>query len=206
MLHSFPFPLKTSTLLVAGAFAVASCARDEAEIIPAPEGSYSRAVVYLDQATPARHDTAYQSPRLQLSAKLSRGSYTIFLVSPTSQDEVGLTIPRALMPATLVGRYPFQVPSQGARYNYLAQKPDKPAPASRDAWAYDSSWLPSTGAVTGAVDITAYDAQHHLLSGRFQLALTGVYDPRALSTELITRRCNLTLTGTFTHVPVVDED
>lgn len=207
MLHAFP--LKTTTLLVAGALALASCSHDEADIRPTPEGSYSRAVVYLDQAKPARHDTAYQSPVLHLSAKLSRGSYTIYLVTPTSQDEVGLTIPRALMPATLVGRYAFQAPikpSQGAYYHYLAQKPDKPAPASRDAWAYDSSWLPSTGAVTGAVDITAYDAQHQLLSGRFQLALTGVYDPRALSTEYITRRCDLTLTGTFTNVPVAEED
>lgn len=207
MLHSFT--LKTTTLLIVSALTLASCARDEAEMIPSPAGNYSRTVVYLDQAKPARHDTAYQSPPLHLSAKLSRGSYTIYLVTPTSQDEVGLTIPRALMPATLIGRYPFQAPikpSQGAYYHYLAQKPDKPAPASRDAWAYDSSWLPSTGAVTGAVDITAYDAPHHLLSGRFQLALTGVYDPRARSTEDITRRCDLTLTGTFTHVPVVDED
>ncbi|RZJ93146.1 MAG: hypothetical protein EOO60_05695 [Hymenobacter sp.] len=204
MLHTFP--LKTTTLLVASALALASCARDEADIRPTPEGSYSRAVVYLDQAQPARHDTVYQSAHLQLSAKLNQGRCVIFLVNPTSLDEVGFDIPRAQMPATLVGRYPFYVPSQGARYSYLAQMPDKPAPASRDAWGYDSSWLPSTGAVSGAVDITAYDAQHHVLSGRFVLALTGVYDPRALSGQYKTRRCDLTLTGTFTNVPVTDGD
>lgn len=188
-------------LLVVSALALASCSHDEAEIRPTPEGSYSRAVVYLDQAKPARHDTVYQTSVLQLSARRSRGNYKIFLVNPTSKDEVGFSIPRAQMP---IGRYPFYVPSQGTRYSYLAQKPDKPAPASTDAWAYDSSSLPSTGTVSGAVEITAYDDQHHVLSGRFLLALTNVNDPRALKS--ITRRCDLTLEGTFTNVPVTDED
>lgn len=166
-------------------------------------------MVYLDQVQPARHDTTYRSPVLQLSASLNRAQCNLLFFTPTNQDRLGLAIPRTLLPATLRGRYPFRAPipvGQGAYYRYIAQKPDKAALASRDAWTYDSSWLPSTGAVTGAIEITAYDAQHHLLSGRFELALTGVYDPRAQSRVLISRRCDLTLTGTFTNVPVTEED
>jgi hypothetical protein len=205
MLHAFPW--KTTMLLVASALALASCTHDEVEIKPTPEGSYRRAVVYLDQAKPARHDTVYQSPVLQLSAKRGREGYTIYLLTPNTMEEVGLNIPRAQMPANLVGSYPFRAPisrGQAAYYHYLATKTDKPNGGV--ATGYDSSWLPSTGAVTGAVNITAYDAKQHVLSGQFQLVLTGVYDPRALRTERITRRCDLTLEGTFTNVPVTDED
>ena len=102
-----------------------------------------------------------------------------------------------------MGSYAFRAPvnpGEAPSYGYRVNKSDDPS-GSR-AWSYESWWLPSTGAAAGAIDITAYDAKRHLLSGRFRLALTSTYDPRASSTEFSTRRCDLTLTGAFANVPV----
>lgn len=198
-----PFPLKLAALLAASTLALAGCSHDEAT--PSPEASYSRAVTYLDQASPARHDTAYQSPALQIKAELSPKSCAIYLQPATNKESLVLSIPRAQMSAGLIGSYAFRGPvnpSAAPSYGYRVNTSDDPSGSK--TWSYENWWLPSTGAVAGAVDLTAYDAKRHLLSGHFRLALTGTYDPRASSNEFSTRRCDLTLTGTFANVPVAD--
>jgi len=201
------FSLKITAALALAGWACTGCAREDApgNIPPSPQASYSRAVTYLDQARPARHDTTYRSPALQVSGQLSATDCVILLRPASNQEALVLRIPRAQMPGDLAGSYRFRAPvnpGQVPSYHYQVNMPDKPA--GGNAWTYDSWWLPSTGAVTGAVTLTAYDAPHHLLSGQFQLALTGVYDPRARSTESPSRPCDLTLTGTFTNAPVTD--
>lgn len=198
-----PFPLKPTAVLAIGTLTLASCSRDEAT--PSPEASYSRAVTYLDQASPARHDTAYQQPALQVEARLSPSSLGIFLQPTTKKESLSLNIPRAQMPGGFVGSYAFRAPvnpGQAPSFDYTVNKPDKPL--GGDSWAYMSWWLPSTGAAAGEVEITSYDAKRHLLGGRFRLALTSVHDPRALNSEFRPRRCDLTLTGTFANVPVTE--
>ncbi|GGG60139.1 hypothetical protein [Hymenobacter glacieicola] len=178
---------------------------DPGNVPPNPEASYRRTVVYLDQARPARHDTTYQSPILQVASRLSPTEFVLLLHSASRQERLVMSVPRAQMPADLVGSYRFQAPvnrGQAPFYAYGVDKSDRPG--GGESWLYDSWWLPSTGAVTGSLTLTAYNTQQHMLSGQFQLALTGVYDPRARSTDSPSRRCDLTLTGTFTNVPVTD--
>lgn len=201
------FTLKIAALLALAGLAFAGCSREDApgSIPPSPEASYRRTVAYLDQARPAQHDTTYRSPALQVTSQLSSTECVISLRSASNQERLVFRVPRGQMPADLAGSYRFQAPinpGQAPSYSYGANKPDKPA--GGESWVYNSWWLPSTGAVTGAVTLTAYNAKQHVLSGQFQLALTGVYDPRALSTTFASRRCDLTLTGTFTNAPVAD--
>lgn len=198
-----PFLSKSVLALAGGALALAGCSRDEA--IPSPEASYSRTVVYLDQAKPARHDTTYQAPALQATAKLDAKSCVVFLQAATGKAGLAFGIPRAQLTPGFVGSYAFRAPinpSQGPNYRYWVNAANDPS--GSNSWVYESWWLTSTGAATGTLDITAYDTKRQLLSGRFKLALTGTYDPRASSTEFSTRRCDLTLAGTFANVLVAD--
>ncbi|MDO7846542.1 hypothetical protein Q5H92_09260 [Hymenobacter sp. M29] len=200
------FSIKTAALLAFAGFTFVGCSRkdDPGTVLPSPEANYSRAVVYLDQARPARHDTAYRTSALQVTGQLTATELVMSWRPASKQERLVLRIPRAQMPGDLAGTYRFQAlinPGQAPSYSYFVNKMDKPD--GGESWVYDSWWLPSTGAVTGAVTLTAYDARQHVLSGQFQLALTGVYDPRARSTDR-SRPCDLTLAGTFANVPVTD--
>jgi hypothetical protein len=66
----------------------------------------------------------------------------------------------------------------------------------RSSWVFGSLIHYPIGSLT----ITAYDAQRKLLSGRFTATMANTSDPMETDNAPISRRCDLSLSGTFTDL------
>jgi hypothetical protein len=57
--------------------------------------------------------------------------------------------------------------------------------------------------LTGSYQITAYDASHQLISGRYDLVIKEASDPYAPAEERFNpKKIDITISGTFKNVPV----
>lgn len=54
--------------------------------------------------------------------------------------------------------------------------------------------------MVGKVVVTAYDSQRRLLTGSFEMALDGVYDPRESYPAPIPLLCNVKVMGKFENL------
>ena len=174
------------------------CGRDEAPA-PAAEATYTRSVTYLDTASPSRLDSTFKSPVLKPFAWRRGTNFTIFLEPTTDRETVAFGLVRANLPANLVGTYTLKTKldaTKDADFSYRINTPNSPGYAS----LYDKTIYTPMGSLT----ITAYDATHQVVSGRFTVELTNVSDPFGPVYQSIKRRCNLALQGTFTNAPIKD--
>jgi len=179
---------------------LAGCSRDEAPA-PAAEATYSRTVTYLDATSPSRFDSIFKSPVLEPFVWQNANDFTVFVTRPPDHETLAFSFARAKLPANPVGTYRFKTvlnatPDVDFAYRIVY---DRRRPGSTSWWVYDGSSIP-----TGSFTITAYDAAHRLVSGRFEVNISDVSDPFALSNTSPNRRCRINFEGTFTNAPVQD--
>jgi hypothetical protein len=179
---------------------LAGCSRDEAPA-PAAEATYSRTVTYLDATSPIQVDSTFKTPVLKAFVQQNANDFTVFVERPPNREIIAFSFTRAKLPANPVGTYRFKTVLDGTPDVDFAYRIvyDKRRPGSTSWWVYDKSSIP-----TGSFTITAYDAAHRLVSGRFEVNISDASDPFALSNTYPNRRCSMSFEGTFTNAPVQD--
>lgn len=192
---TWPLPLLGLTLgLLAG------CSRADSPA-PAAEATYTRSVTYLDTASPSQLDSTLKSSILKPFVQQNADYFTVFVERPLNREIVSFSFVRAKLLANPVGTYRFKTgldatPEVDFAYRIVH---DKSGPGSTSWWVYDRSNSP-----TGSLTITAYNAAHRLISGRFEVSISDASDPFALYSTYPNRRCKLSFQGTFTNAPVQD--
>ncbi|MBJ6143943.1 hypothetical protein [Hymenobacter sp. BT559] len=178
---------------------LAGCSRDEAPA-PAPEATYSRTVTYSDTASPSRLDSTFKAPVLKAFAQQNANYFTVFVQRPPNREAISFSFVRAKLPANLVGTYTFKTKQDDGPDVDFAYRIEITDRRGSSNWVYDRLIYSPTGSLI----VTAYDAKHRLVSGRFEVNVPNASDPFALYSTDIPRRCNLSLQGTFTNAPVQD--
>jgi hypothetical protein len=178
---------------------LAGCSRDEAPA-PAAEATYSRTVTYSDTASPSRLDSTFKAPVLKAFAQQNANYFTVFVQRPPNREAISFSFVRAKLPANLVGTYTFKTKQDDAPDVDFAYRIEITDRRGSSNWVYDRLIYSPTGSLI----VTAYDAKHRLVSGRFEVNVPNASDPFALYSTDIPRRCNLSLQGTFTNAPVQD--
>lgn len=192
-LTTSPLPYLSLTLgLLAG------CSRDSP--LPAAEAAYSRSLTYLDTTGPSQLDSTFKSPVLKTFVRQNANYFTVFVQRPPEREAISFSFVRAKLPANLVGTYTFKTKQNDAPEVDVAYRIEIADRRGSSNWVYDRLIYSPTGSFT----ITAYDAKHRLVSGRFEVNIPNASDPFALYSTYVPRRCNLSLQGTFSNAPVQD--
>lgn len=150
-------------------------------------------------ATSHNNDLTYSQKSMTGTGKLDAGELLLAFDVPEGNDYISFIIPQAALTSGFKGTYELldrqRSPSKivDTRYVYTLRN----IPGTYSSTIYQSN----TNTMQGQVTITSYDAQRHLLSGSYVMAIENLDDPtyhRPFSnTEM---RCNLKVEGTFTNL------
>lgn len=176
----------------------AGCAKDDRETtpepLPEPAVAYSRSIVYQDNGQ--HRDTTFQAK--QLGAYITQTPQSLSVsVRPTATTEgISFALDRTKLPATLAGTYTLKTlrdPALEADVSYFYALPESQGGGTV---IYPSSMQH----ITGSFVISSYDAKRQLLSGTYTATLTGASDPTVKYSTFPKRKCDITISGTFTNV------
>lgn len=176
-----------------------SCSRDDSPA-PAAEAMYTRSITYLDTASPSQLDSTFTSSALKPFIQQNATYFTVFVQRLPDRETVSFSFLRAKLPANPVGTYRFKTKLDATPDVDVAYHIEVADRRGSNNWVYDRLIYSPMGSLT----ITAYDAKHRLVSGRFEVNIPNASDPLALYSVYPMRRCNLSLQGTFTNAPVQD--
>lgn len=192
----------TLTLLLLGftlAF-TAGCDKDDREETPEPTPepamTYSRSIVYHDNGQ--HRDTTFQAQQLEAYANQDAQQLAIGVHPATTTEGVGFVLDRAKLPTSLTGTYTLKTLRDRTRDADVTYYYDLPESLGGGTILYFSNMQHLTGNLT----ITRYDAKRHLLSGTYTTTLEGSNDPVVQYSTFPKRKCDITITGTFTNIPL----
>lgn len=178
------------TLLYVGmatlAFLNFSCNNDD-EVIPEMELMLDRTFMYHDT-----HETkaaTYETKDLQTAFVIENDQLTLFLDSGT--DGVSFEIEEDKLTSGYVGEYSLKSlpnPDNGDANTTYFYKNSAPS---------GSAYFGQANFINGSVEITNYNEKHKLISGTFELTMQDVPDPTITYPTPNSRRCDVTVTGTF---------
>lgn len=199
--------------LLAVALLFAACTKNTKETVidPAPEGAFTRTIVYPNQNNSSFTASYSGNALVDASARLEGNLIYLGLVAMpktngTTGDGVWFTLNKAFLQQGLVGSYNLDAQTAPAatsvRYNHMWQK------EAGGFWA--SIHETSMGLkMEGTLHITQYNADRQLVSGYFNLVIKDlISDPMRYdgpSTIDPLKQNNITLTGTFNHIKLVTE-
>ncbi|TGD77812.1 hypothetical protein [Hymenobacter wooponensis] len=178
----------------------AGCDKDDREQtpepLPEPAVTYSRSIIYQDNGQ--HRDTTFQAKQLEAYVTQSAQSLSVGVQPATTTEGINFALDRTKLPATLTGSYTLRTIGNrtlDADVNYYY---DLPESRGGGTVIYPSSMQ----YVTGSFAISSYDAKRQLLSGTYTATLTGASDPTVAYSTFPKRKCDITVTGTFTNVPL----
>lgn len=166
------------------------------EPLPAPSVTYSRSIVYQDNGQ--HRDTTFQAPQLKGYVTQAAQSLAVGVEPTTGTEGIGFTLDRTKLPATLTGTYTLKSLRDRTLDADVTYYYDLPESRGGGTIIYPSSMQ----YVTGSFAINSYDAKRQLLSGTYTATLTGASDPTAAYMTFPKRKCDITVTGTFTNMPL----
>ncbi|GAB3299345.1 hypothetical protein [Hymenobacter tenuis] len=188
-----------SLLLALTLVFTASCNTDREDTPePTPELAitYSRSIVYQDNGQ--RRDTTFQAKQLKAYATLSAQSLVVGVQPITTTEGIGFILERSTVPASLTKVYTLQTLSNrtlDADVTYFQDLPESLGGAT-------IMYFSSMQHITGNLTISRYDATRQLVSGTYSATLTGSNDPVISYITFPKRKCDITITGSFTNVPL----
>ncbi|MBC6991926.1 hypothetical protein [Hymenobacter sp. BT491] len=177
----------------------AGCDKDDRETpepLPEPAVTYSRTIVYQDNGQ--HRDTTFQAPQLKGFVTQTAESLAVGVEPTTNTEGIGFELDRTKLSATLTGTYTLKTLRDRTLDADVSYYYDLPESLGGGTVIYPSSMQH----VTGSFAISSYDAKRQLLSGTYTATLTGASDPHVAYSTFPKRRCDITVTGTFTNVPV----
>lgn len=177
----------------------AGCSKDDQELpepAPEPTMTYSRAIVYQDNGQ--HRDTTFQAAQSKAYVTQTAQSLVVGVNPATSSESISFELSRPKLPAALTGTYTLQTlrdQTLDAASTYQYRQPES---LGGGTIIYPSSMQH----VTGNFVISGYDAKRQLLSGTYTATLTGASDPTVAYGTFPKRKCDITVSGTFTNIPV----
>jgi hypothetical protein len=141
---------------------------------------------------------SYTQQSMRLTGKLDATALLLGFNVPEGSDFIGFSIPVSALSASLPGSYRLQDPQHSAgavvetRYTYTI--------LNASGTFKSRLFFSNANAMVGKVVITAYDSQRRLLTGSFEMAMDGVYDPRDSAPAPTPSLCNVKVTGTFENL------
>lgn len=178
----------------------AGCDKDDREQtpepLPEPAVTYSRSIVYQDNGQ--HRDTTFQAKQLQGFVTQTAQSLFVGVQPTTTTEGINFTLDRTKLPVALTGTYTLKTIRDRTLDADLTYYYDLPESRGGGTILYPSSMQHITGNLT----ISSYDAKRQLLSGTYTATLTGASDPTVAYGTFPKRSCDITVTGTFTNVPV----
>jgi hypothetical protein len=185
--------LGTSLLLATGC---KEDLEDQPEPLPESSATYSRSIVYDDNEQ--HRDTTFQAQHLKMYASQNAESLTIGVHPATSTEGISFTLDRDKLPAALTGTYTLKTLRDGTLDANVAYYYDLPASLGGGTILYASN----VQHITGSLTITGYDAKRQLLDGTYTTTLEDSSDPTVKYSTFPKWECNITISGTFTNVPL----
>lgn len=178
----------------------AGCDKDDREEtpepMPEPAVTYSRSIVYQDNGQ--HRDTTFQAKQLKGFVTQTAEGLSVGADLATGTEGIGFELNRLKLPATLTGTYTLKTlrdRTLDADVIYYYKLPES---RGGGTILYPSNMQH----VTGNLIISRYDAKRQLLSGTYTATLTGASDLTVAYGTFPKRSCDITVTGTFSDVPL----
>jgi hypothetical protein len=192
----------TLSLLLGLTLAFTACDKDDRENTPEPTPetsvTYSRSIEYEDNGQ--HRDTTFQAPQLKGFVTQTAEGLSVGTDLATGTEGIGFELNRLKLPATLTGTYTLKTLRDRTLEADVIYYYKLPESRGGGTILYPSSMQH----VTGNLVISRYDAKRQLLSGTYTatLTLTGASDPTVAYGTFPKRSCDITVTGTFSNVPL----
>ncbi|MBC5991789.1 hypothetical protein [Pontibacter cellulosilyticus] len=173
--------------------------REAEEVAPAAVATMRSVIAYAYNEPQSAEFSEYSGMSVISHASLDTERLVASFIIPShiGRDAIAFSINKPQVAAGYVGTYALKSlpdPATGAvdvRYSYR-----------KDGNTY-SVYLSSSSTMEGHFTITAYDAKHKLISGNYEMKMRRAFDPKASEVSLEnTRRCDITIQGTFTNVKI----
>lgn len=178
----------------------AGCNKDDREETPEPRSepavNYSRSIVYHDNGP--RRDTTFQVQQLEAYANQDAQNLAIGVHPAATTEGIGFVLNRVKLSATLTGTYTLNTLRDRTRDADVTYYYDLPESLGGGTILYFNNAQHLTGNLT----ITGYDTKRQLLNGTYTTTLEGASDPTVPYTTFPKRKCDITITGTFTNIPL----
>ncbi|TGE27711.1 hypothetical protein [Hymenobacter metallicola] len=171
------------------------------EPLPEPTVVYNRSIVYADNGQ--RRDTVFQAKQVVATSIQNKTDFYVRVAPATSSETVSFILDRTKIKASLVGSYTlknmknFDVQDADVTYSYRL---------AENLGGGTVLFFSKGQNLTGNLIITAYDAKRQLLSGSYDVIMPGNYDPTVAYSSFPKRRCDITLRGSFTNIPLKTEE
>ncbi|AKD04791.1 hypothetical protein POKO110462_10105 [Pontibacter korlensis] len=194
--------LLTLTLITALALGFSACDKDPDEVTPTAQAELNRAIVYSYEQPQSFLVKLYGEGSTETYASYDTEHFGISIGAPLNvgKDNITFVISEEDLKSNLSGAYTLKTlpdVSEGqvdVTYSYL-----------RDA--HTRSIITSDKSnIEGHFTISAHDTKRHLVSGTYELVIPNAYDPTVDQfTEPNLRRCDISISGSFTNVKVIQE-
>ncbi|QIX61212.1 hypothetical protein FY528_03195 [Hymenobacter lutimineralis] len=189
-----------ATLLL-GVAACDSKENDPQPEAPAPAATFTMGSSIYYPSPNVIAAISYPSGDVQHQAILNDELLYVHFDAKEGRDAVNFTIERSQLTAAIIGTYTLKsmpnTESGAADVRYVYYRENKPGSISGSIYDSNNSHM------GGQLTVTAYDAKRHLLSGSYEMRMENITDPTDASWDPTDKeRCNLTLWGTFSNLPI----